>query len=110
VSQGVCPNSLLFCCFQFGFTFESIKELGGASQGTLALFNVDIQHKHGKDNVLPNALSQKQLKVVYVGKTKLQKEVQLVNRYDKFAKEMKQNIQKGIKSHFHLWNGLLWYK
>jgi hypothetical protein len=33
-----------------------------------------------------------------------------VNHYDKFAKEMKQNIQKGIKSHFHLWNGLLWYK
>jgi len=23
---------------------------------------------------------------------------------------MKQNIQKGIKSHFHLRNGLLWYK
>ncbi len=23
---------------------------------------------------------------------------------------MKQNIQKGIKSHFHLQNGLLWYK
>ncbi len=106
----MCPNSLLFCCFQFGLTFESIKELGGASQGTLALFNVDIQHKHGKDNVLPNALSKKQLKVVYVGKTKLQKEVQLVNCYDKFAKEMKQNIQKGIKSHFHLQNGLLWYK
>jgi len=86
---------LFFCCFQFGLTFESIKELGGASQNTLALFNVDIRHKHGKDNVLPDALSQKhQLKVVYVGKTELQKEVQLVNRYDEFAKEMKQNIQK----------------
>jgi hypothetical protein len=23
---------------------------------------------------------------------------------------MKQNIQKGIKSHFHLQNGLLWFK
>jgi hypothetical protein len=30
-NQGACPNSLLFHCFQFGFTFESIKELGGAS-------------------------------------------------------------------------------
>ncbi len=58
--------------------------------------------------MVPNVLSRKyQLKVVYVGETELQKEVQLVSRHDKFAKEMKQNIQKGIKSHFHLRNGLL---
>jgi len=31
VSQGVCPNSSSFCCFQFRLTFESIKELGSAS-------------------------------------------------------------------------------
>jgi hypothetical protein len=80
-------------------------------QDTLALFNVNIRHKHGKENVVPSALSHKhQLKVVYVGETELQKEVQLVSRCDQFAKEMKQNIQKGIKSHFHLRNGLLWYK
>jgi hypothetical protein len=37
-------------------------------QDTLALFNVDIRHKPGKDNVVPDALSRKhQLKVVYVG-------------------------------------------
>jgi len=72
-------------------------------QDTLALFNVDIRHKHGKENVVPNALSRKhQLKVVYVGEIKLQKEVQLGSRRDEFAKEIKQNIQKGIKSHFHL--------
>jgi hypothetical protein len=47
---------------------------------------------------------------VYVGETKFQKEVQLGSCHDKFVKEMKQNIQKGIKSHFHLRNGLLWYK
>jgi len=29
---------------------------------------------------------------------------------DEFAKEIKQNIKKGIKSHFHLRDGLLWYK
>jgi hypothetical protein len=58
-----------------------------------------------------DALSCKhQLKVVYVGETKFQKEVWLASRCDEFAKEMKQNIQNGIKSHFHLWNGLLWYK
>jgi hypothetical protein len=45
-----------------------------------------------------------------VGQTKLQKEVKLRSRHDEFAKEMKQNIQKGIKSHLHLRNGLLWYK
>jgi len=27
-SQGMCLNSLLFCCFQFRLTFESIKEFG----------------------------------------------------------------------------------
>ncbi len=30
--------------------------------------------------------------------------------YDEFAKEVRQNIQNGVKSHFHLRNGLLWYK
>ncbi len=80
-------------------------------QDTLALFNVDIRHKPGKENVVFDALSRKhQLKVVYVGELKLQKEVRLGSRYDEFAKEVKRNIQKGIKSHFHLRNGLLWYK
>jgi hypothetical protein len=80
-------------------------------QDTLALFNVDIRHKHGKENIVFNALSRKhQLKVVYVGETKLQKEVQLASRQDEFAKEVRQNIQSGAKSHFHLRNGLVWYK
>jgi hypothetical protein len=53
--------------------------------------------------VVPNALSREhQLKVVYVGEIELQKEVQLTNHSYEFVKEMKQNIEKGIKSHFHL--------
>jgi hypothetical protein len=80
-------------------------------QDTLALFNVDIQHKPGKENVVSDALSRKhQLKVVYVGEIEFQKEVRLGSRHDEFAKEMRQNIQNGVKSHFHLQNGLLWYK
>jgi hypothetical protein len=80
-------------------------------QDTLDLFNVDIRHKPRKENVVPDALSRKhQLKVVYVGKIELQKEVRLRSCRDEFSKEVKQNIQKGIKSHFHLRNGLLWYK
>ncbi len=72
---------------------------------------MDIWHKPGKENVVSDALSRKhQLKVVYVGETKLQKEVRLMSRHDKFAKEVRQNIQNGVKSHFHLQNGLLWYK
>jgi len=60
---------------------------------------------------VPDALSWKhKFKVLYVGETELQKEVRLANRRDKFAKEMKQNIQNGAKSHFQLQNGLLWYK
>jgi hypothetical protein len=72
-------------------------------QDTLDLFNVDIQHKPEKENVVSDALSRKhQLKMVYVGETKLQKEVRLANHHDKFAKEMRQNIEKGFKSHhFH---------
>jgi hypothetical protein len=77
----------------------------------LALFNVDIRHKPRKDNVVPNALSQKhQLKAVYVGETELQKEVRLASHHDQFAKEVRQNIQNGAKSHFQVRNGLLWYK
>ncbi len=60
---------------------------------------------------MPDALSRKhQLKMVYVGEMELQKEVRLASRHDKFAKEVKQNIQNGTKSHFQLRNGLLWYK
>jgi hypothetical protein len=80
-------------------------------QDTLALFNVDIRHKPGKENIVPDALSRKhQLRVVYVGETELQKEVRLASRRDAFAKEVRQSIQNGAKSHFHLQNGLLWYK
>jgi hypothetical protein len=71
---------------------------------------VDIRHKPGKENIVPDALSRKhQLKVVYVGESELQKEVRLANRRDAFDKETKQSIQNGAKSHFHLKNGLLWY-
>jgi hypothetical protein len=45
-----------------------------------------------------------------MGEIELQKEVQLVSRCDEFTKEIKQHIDKGIKSHFHLRDGLLWYK
>jgi len=80
-------------------------------QDTLALFNVDIRHKPGKENIVPDALSRKhQLRMVYMGESELQKEVRLVSRRDAFAKEARQNIQNGAKSHFHLQNGLLWYK
>ncbi len=77
----------------------------------MALFNVDIRHKPRKENIVFDALSRKhQLRVVYVGEIELQKEVRLANRRDVFAKEIRQGIQNGTKSHFHLRNGLLWYK
>jgi len=78
---------------------------------TLALFNVNIQHKPEKENIVSNALSRKhQLRVMYVREMELQKEVRLVSHRDAFAKEVRQNIQNGANSHFHLQNGVLWYK
>ncbi len=51
---------------------------------------MDIQHKPGKENVVPDVLSRKhQLNVVYVGEIELQKEVRLGSRRDEFAKERK---------------------
>ncbi len=80
-------------------------------QDTLALFNVDIWHKPRQENVVLDALSRKhQLKVVYMGETKFQKEVRLASCCNEVVKEVKKNIQKGIKSHFQLRIGLLWYK
>jgi len=77
-------------------------------QNTLAFFNVDIQHQPKKDNVVTDVLNRKhQLKVVYMGEIELQKEVWLLNCCDEFANEIKQTIQKEIKSHFRLRGGLL---
>ncbi len=45
-----------------------------------------------------------------MGEIQLQKEVRQLSHCDEFAKEIKQTIQKGIKTHFRLWDGLLWYK
>jgi len=60
---------------------------------THLLFNVDIRHKPGKENLVLDPLSRKhQLKVVYVGEIKLQKEVWLANGHDEFTKEVRQNI------------------
>ncbi len=66
--------------------------------------------KFGKENVVPDVLSWKhQLKVVYVGKTELQKEVWLASHRDEFVGKWGKTF-KMESSHFHLRNGLLWYK
>jgi hypothetical protein len=73
-------------------------------QNTLALFNVDILYKPGKENVVPDALSRKhQLKVVYVGETKLQKEVRLGSRRDEFTKEVKHSKGNQVTLPFAKW-------
>jgi hypothetical protein len=51
VSQGVCPNSLLFRCFHLRLTFESIKELGSASHEVL-IFN----HMSSPEHVIKDSL------------------------------------------------------
>ncbi len=57
-------------------------------QDVVAIFYVNIQHKHGKENVVPNALNQKhQIRLVYVGESK-QKNIQEASQCDKLAKQM----------------------
>jgi hypothetical protein len=41
-SQGSCHNSLLFHCFHFKLTFESVKELGSASRGACWSFGMRL--------------------------------------------------------------------
>jgi hypothetical protein len=58
MSQGACLDSLLFHCLQFGFTFESIKELGGLSRiimfasksNVLNLLNFNFFHMYYSQN------------------------------------------------------------
>jgi hypothetical protein len=47
---------------------------------------------------------------MYEGEIKLPKELQVMNRCDGLANEIKKNIKKRIKSHLHMLDGLLWYK
>ncbi len=49
INWRVCPDSLLFSYFQFGFTFESIKELGSAS-------HINVPSMIIKENVMTKAI------------------------------------------------------
>jgi hypothetical protein len=54
----------------------------------IGLVQCGIWHKPKKENVVHDALNQKhQLKVVYVGETKLQKEVRVASRHDGLARK-----------------------
>ncbi len=79
-------------------------------QDVVAISDVNIQHKHGKENVVPNALNKKhQIRLVYVGKSK-QKNIQEASQCDKLAKQMMGDLWKGVMLHFQLQEGLFWYK
>jgi hypothetical protein len=50
-SQGACTNSLFFCCFQFLFTFESIKEPRSTSTPPMMLSQTKISICTSNTNV-----------------------------------------------------------
>jgi hypothetical protein len=68
----------------------------------VAIFYVNIQHKHGKENVVLDTLNQKhQIRLVYVGESK-HKNIQEASQCDKLAKQMMGDLWKGVKLHFQL--------
>jgi hypothetical protein len=88
---------------------------------TLALMNVDLIHKPGRDNVVPDALSRKEelhamsttqvLRLMYKGEGNWERRIREGYMKDPEAQRMLGDLRKGKKSkEIKLVNGLLKYK
>ncbi|KAL2629296.1 hypothetical protein R1flu_013982 [Riccia fluitans] len=73
---------------------------------TLALMDVELIHKPGKENIVPDALSRKEefmpsstqvLRVMYHGESDLKKRIRETYKQDGMAKEYLERIKKGGK-------------
>ena len=75
----------------------------------LACFNVDLIHKPGRDNVVPDALSRRQeLRIIFTGKSLLMRKICEGYRDDEESKRTLDTLRLGKKlEHFRLEQGVV---
>ena len=78
----------------------------------LACFNVDLIHKSGRDNVVPNALSRRQeLQIILTSELSFMRKICEGYQDDKESKKILDTLRLGKKlEHFRLERGVVWFK
>ena len=78
----------------------------------LACFNVDLIHKPGRDNVVPDALSRRQeLRIIFTGESSLMRKIREGYQDDEESKKTLDTLRLGKKlEHFRLERGVVWFK
>ena len=78
----------------------------------LACFNVDLIHKPGRDNVVPDALSRRQeLRIIFTGELSLMRKIREGYQDDEESKKTLSTLRLGKKlEHFRLERGVVWFK
>ena len=78
----------------------------------LACFNVDLIHKPGRDNVVPDALSRRQeLQIIFTGESSLMRKIREGYQDDEESKKTLDTLRLGKKlEHFRLERGVVWFK
>ena len=78
----------------------------------LACFNVDLIHKPGRDNVVPDALSRRQeLRIIFTGESSLMRKICEGYQDDEESKKILDTLRLGKKlEHFRLKRGVVWFK
>ena len=78
----------------------------------LACFNVDLIHKPGRDNVVPDALSRRQeLRIIFTGESSLMRKIREGYQDDEESKKTLDTLRLGKKlEHFRLEQGVVWFK
>ena len=78
----------------------------------LAYFNVDLIHKPGRDNVVPDALSRRQeLRVILMGESSLMRKIREGYQDDEESKKILDTLRVDKKlEHFRLERGVVWFK
>ena len=78
----------------------------------LACFNVDLIHKPGRDNVVPDALSRRQeLRIIFTGESSLMRKIREGYQDDEESKKTLDTLRLDKKlEHFQLERGVVWFK
>ena len=78
----------------------------------LACFNVDLIHKPGRDNVVPDALSRRQeLRIIFTDESSLMRKIRGGYQDDEESKKTLDMLRLDKKlEHFRLEQGVVWFK